>query len=116
MKWQEILPVLISIIIIILIAIIGRTNRFLAATTATMPINVALGMWIIYSSSGGDAKSVSEFSQGLLIAIIPTIGFLVTIWLASRAQLKIIPMLLLGYSVWAIGLALIFSIRKFIGT
>ena len=116
MKWQEILPVLISIIIIILIAIVGKTSRFLAAITATMPINVALGMWIIYSSSGGDTKSVTEFSRGMLIAIVPTIGFLVTVWLASRAQLKIIPMLLLGYSVWAIGLALIFSIRKFLGT
>mgnify|MGYP001553956423 FL=1 len=115
MKWQEIMPVLISIIIIILIAIIGRTSRFIAAITATMPINIALGMWIIYSSSGGDAKSVTEFSLGMLLAVFPSMGVLVAVWLASRAQVKIIPMLLLGYSVWAVGLVLIFGIRKLLG-
>ena len=116
MKWQDILPVLISIIIIILIAVIGRQSKSLAAITATMPINIALGIWIIYSSSDADSKSVTEFSLGMLLAVIPTHGFLITVWLASRAQLKIIPMLVLGYSVWALGLVLIFSIRKFVGT
>ena len=116
MKWQANLPVFISIIVIILIAIFQRQSKFVAAIIATMPVNVALGMWIVYSASEGDSESVIEFSQGLLIAIIPTLGFLITIWLASRAQLKIILMLALGYSVWALGLAVIFAIRKFVGT
>ena len=115
MKWGDVLPVLLSILIIILIAIIEKQSKFLAAITATMPLTAALGVWIVHSSSGGDASSVAEFSLGMLIAIIPTMCFILTVWLASRAQIKILPTLVLGYAVWGIGVALIFSIRKFIG-
>lgn len=115
MIWQDIVPVILSIVVIVLIAVIEKQSKFVAAISTTMPVTAALGVWIVYSSSSGDTTSVAEFTHGMLIALIPTIAFLVTVLLASRAQLKLVPILLLGYSIWAAGLALIFGTRKLAG-
>lgn len=112
MKMQDIFPVFVSITVIILIAVIEKQSKFFAAITATMPLTAALGLWIVYSSSSGDSRAVSEFSQGLVLAIIPTLGFLVSVWLLSRAGYKLLPMLTIGYSVWAVGLIVLVSIRR----
>jgi hypothetical protein len=112
MKMQDTIPVLVSIFVIILIAVIEKHSRFFAAITATMPLTAALGLWIVYSSSSGDSQAVSEFSLGLVLAIIPTLGFLLSVWLLSRAGYKLLPMLALGYSVWAAGMIILLSIRK----
>jgi hypothetical protein len=112
MKFQDVIPVIISITVIILIAVIERQSKFFAAITATMPLTAALGLWIVYSSSAGDSQAVSEFSLGLVLAIIPTLGFLLSVWLSSRAGYKLLPMLALDYSVWAVGLILLLGIRK----
>ena len=71
MKMEDLIPVLVSITVIILIAVIEKHSRFFAAITATMPLTAALGLWIVYSSSSGDSKAVTEFSQGMVLAIIP---------------------------------------------
>ena len=58
---------------------------------------------------------MDQFGQGLLIGILPTLGFLIVTWLVARAGMKLVPMLLIGYSVWGIGVGLTFLIRKVIG-
>ena len=65
MKTQDWLPVVISILVIILIAILEKQSRLIAAITATMPLAAPLGIWIVHSSSQGDRIAVSEFTQGL---------------------------------------------------
>lgn len=115
MKWQEILPVILSIVVIILVAVLEKQSKFIAAITATMPLTVPLALWIVYSSVGGDRASVTQFAQAMLLGIIPTIGFVITVWLASRAGLKLAPMILFGYSVWGIGSILIFALRNRLG-
>jgi hypothetical protein len=115
MKWQEILPVVISILVIILIAILEKQSKLIAAITATMPVTIALGLWIVHAAADGDSSAVSEFTLGMLLAIIPTLGFLVTVWLASRVEMKLVPMIVLGYSVWGIGTLLLFGMKRFLG-
>lgn len=114
MKWQDILPVVISIIVIILVAVLEKQSKMIAAITATMPLTVALALWIVYASVGGEQQAVSQFTTGLLLGIIPTVCFLVTVWFASRAGLKLIPLLLVGYAVWGIGAVLIYKLRDLI--
>ena len=115
MKLQTILPVLASIVIIILVAVVERQSKFAAAITAVMPIGATLALWIVYSSNEGDPQTMDQFGQGLLIGILPTLGFLIVTWLVARAGMKLVPMLLIGYSVWGIGVGLTFLIRKVIG-
>ncbi len=115
MKWQEIFPIIISIVIIILVGFLQRQSKALAAILATMPIITPLSLWIIYSGAHGERQAVSQFTQGLVIGIIPTLFFIVTLWLASRAGLKLAPLLTVSYSVWAVVLAIVLGLKRTIG-
>lgn len=115
MKSQDILPVLVSIIVIILVAVLKEQSKFAAAITATMPLNAPLALWVVYSSVGGDRESVGRFSLGMLFGIMPTFAFLVTAWLASRAGWKLAPTILLGYGAWAIGALILVGLRRVLG-
>ena len=99
MKTQNILPVLLSILVVILVAVLEKQSKFAAAITATMPIGATLAIWIVYSANSGDQQTMKDFSVGLLMGIVPTIGFLIAILASSRAGLKIVPMLLVEYMV-----------------
>jgi len=47
--------------------------------------------------------------------LLPTLAFLITVWLAARAGLKLVPMILMGYGVWAIGASLLYLLRNILG-
>jgi hypothetical protein len=115
LKTKEFLPVLFSIGVIILIAILQRQSKFVAAVTATMPINTALGWWIVYSANNGDQGTMEQFGLGMLLGIVPSIGFIATSWLAARAGLKLLPILLVGYGAWGVGVGLIWLLRRALG-
>jgi len=114
-KSQNILPVLLSIVVIILVAILQRHSKLVAAITATMPLSAPLALWIVYASADGDRATVAQFSRGLLIGLVPTIGFIFAVWLAARAGLKLVPLLLIGYGVWGMVLAVVVVIRRSLG-
>ncbi len=115
MKTQDILPVLVSIVVIILVAVLEKQSKFAAAITATMPIGATLAIWIVYSANSGDQETMQDFSVGLLMGIMPSIGFLFAAWFAFRAGLKLMPMLLVGYAVWGTLLGLIILLRRILG-
>lgn len=115
MKTQEILPVILSILVIILVAVLEKQSKLFAALTATMPLTTPLALWIVYASSAGDKSVVSQFSFSLVLSLIPTFAFLITVWLAARAGMKLGPMILTGYTVWAAGAALLYLLRNMLG-
>ena len=115
MKTQDVLPVILSIIVIILVAVLEKQSKFAAAITATMPIGATLAIWIVYSANSGDQETMKEFTTGLLLGIIPSLGFLFAAWFASRAGLKLVPLLLAGFAVWGALLGVIVLIRRAVG-
>ena len=115
MKTQDVLPVILSIIVIILVAVLERQSKLFAAITATMPLAAPLALWIVYSSSGGDQEAVSNFTLSMFLGFLPTLAFIVTVWLAARAGVKLVPMLLTGYGVWAAGASLLYLLRNLLG-
>jgi len=115
MKSQDILPVVLSIVVIILVAVLEKQSKLIAAVTATMPLTAPLALWIVYSSNAGDKTTFSQFSLSLLLGLIPTLAFLVTVWLAARAGMKLAPMILTGYGVWAVGATILFFLRNTLG-
>jgi hypothetical protein len=115
MKWNEIAPVMISVTVIILVAVLQRQSKLIAGVTATMPVTIPLALWIVYSSNHGDQAAVAQFTQSLVTGIIPTAAFVATIWLASRAGMKLLPMIGLGYTVWGTILATVIWIRRMWG-
>ncbi|HSL41976.1 MAG TPA: hypothetical protein VK897_00995 [Anaerolineales bacterium] len=115
MKTQDILPVLLSIIVIILVAILEKQSKLVAALTATMPLAAPLALWIVYTSNAGDRSAMSQFSLSLLLGLIPTFAFLIAVWLAARAGMKLAPMILTGYGVWAMGATILYLLRHTLG-
>ena len=112
--WSRVAPVLISIGIIILIAIVRQYSKTFAAIAATMPLNIPLGMWIVYSGSEDRQAAMTEFSQAAAMNIIPTLVFLIVAWQLSKAGYSVIPTIVIGYITWAICLGLIFLIRALV--
>ena len=115
MKTQDILPVVLSIIVIVLVAVLEKQSKLFAALAATMPLATPLALWIVYSSNAGDKAAVSQFSLSLLLGIVPTAAFLVTVWLAARSGMKLAPMILTGYGVWAAGAVILYFLRNAFG-
>jgi hypothetical protein len=115
MKSQDIVPVVLSIVVIILVAVLEKQSKLFAALTATMPLAAPLALWIVYSSNAGDNTAVSQFSLSLLLGLLPTMAFLLTVWLAARGDMKLVPMILMGYGVWAIGATILYLLRNTLG-
>jgi len=112
MRTQDVFPVVISVLVIILIAVIENQSKTIAAITAVMPLTAPLALWIVYSSSGGEQAAMSEFTLGLILGLLPTLGFAVAAWLAVRGGWKLGPVLLVGYGTWGIGTLLIALLRN----
>ena len=112
--WRDVGPVIVSILIIIAVAIVRSYSRTAAAMLATMPINVPLAMWVVYSGAGGDRTIMAQFTQSMLIAIGPTVIFILVVWLAARAGWRLAPMLAAGYLVWGICLGAALLLRQFL--
>ena len=115
MKSQDILPVFVSIVVIIVVAVLEKQSKLLAALVATMPLTAPLALWIVYSSNSGDKVAVSQFSLSLLLGLLPSMGFLVVVWLAARAGMKLVPLLAIGYGVWAVGAGILYLFRNMLG-
>ncbi len=112
---QEYLPVAISVVIIVLVAVLEKRSKLVAAVTATMPIKVPLALWVVYAANQGQQEIMEGFSRSLVVGILPTIAFLVAAWLSAKAGLKLIPTLLIGYLVWGVGVGLTFFYRTVLG-
>ena len=112
MDWNRILPVIVSIIIIISIAVLRQYSRTLAAVASVMPINIPLGMWIVYAGEQGNRqKALAEFSAAMVPGIIPTLIFLLVVWQTTRIGWELLPSIGIGYLAWAIGLGVVLLVR-----
>ena len=109
--WSRVLPVVLSIGVIIMVAIVREHSRTFAAIAATMPINVPLAMWIVFSGDNDPAVRAA-FSEGMLLGIFPTIAFLVVAWLVVRAGWLLVPTLIIGYVTWGISLFALLTLRR----
>jgi hypothetical protein len=115
MKSQDILPVILSVIVIIVVAIIEKQSKVIAAITATMPITAALALWIVYASSNGEKSATTQFSLSMVFGFIPTFFFMVAAWLAARAGWRLSGILVAGYGTWAIGVGIVYFLRQTLG-
>lgn len=115
MKVQDLIPVLLSMTVIALVAVLEKQSKLFSALTATMPLNAPLALWIVYSANAGEKSAMTQFSSSLILGLIPSLAFLIVVWLAARAGMKFLPMILTGYSVWALGATLLYLFRNMIG-
>lgn len=111
-QWAKLLPVFVSIGVIITVAIAREYSRTFAAIAAVMPINIPLGMWIVTAGQDDPQAALAEFSEALLINIVPTLIFMVVAWQMTRAGFGLVPTIFGGYVAWGIALGLVFFVRQ----
>jgi hypothetical protein len=111
--WGRVLPVIVSICIIIAIAILREYSKTLAAIAVTMPVNLPLGLWLVYGTS--TKAEMEQFTRSLFLNLLPTIFFVIITWQAARAGWKLVPMIVAGYISWGIGLGVLLLVRQAIG-
>lgn len=111
-SWARVLPVLVSIGIIILVAVLREYSRTFAAIAATMPINVPLALWIVAAGDDHNPEAMKQFTQAILINFWPTLIFIVIVFLAARAGWRLLPMIAAGYVGWGISLGLILLFKQ----
>jgi hypothetical protein len=109
---QDIGPVIVSILIIIVIALARAYSKTLAAITATMPINIMLALWIIYAGEKGDQTTMIRFTGSMVIGVGATLACVVGMWLASRVGWRIVPTIMAGYLAWGVTLVLVYAFRQ----
>ncbi len=102
MNLQKIFPVLTSIAIIIIVAILRDRSRAAAAVLATMPLNVPLALWIVSTGSDNDPQVMSDFVRSLIVSLIPSFIWLGVVFLAVRAGWNLWLVLGAGYAVWGV--------------
>jgi hypothetical protein len=114
-NWRRIAPVLASIAIIIGIAVLRARSKVLAAVTATMPVSIALGLWIVYVAEDGDQTAVVAFARSMLLGLIATATWPFAVWLAARAGWGLPRLLLVGYVAWGIATGVILLLQSLLG-
>ncbi len=110
--WSKVLPVVVSIAVIILVAIVQELSPRLAAITATMPIGVPLALWIVWASQGGNSDAMAQFAGGLFVGLIPTLLFVIAAWILLKAGWGLVPVLAAGYAVWGVALIVMLQIQR----
>ena len=111
MNFQKTLPVLTSIGLILLVALLRDRSRALAAVLATMPINVPLALWVVASGSNHDPQVMASFVRSLIISLIPSFIWLGVVFMAIRAGWNLWVAIGAGYGVWAVLIVGLFWLR-----
>jgi hypothetical protein len=114
-KSSDIFPIVISIVVIILVAVLQKYSKLFAAVTATMPLTIPLSLWVVYASTQGDRAQVEEFTQSLVVGVIPTLAFTLSLWLLARLGFKLAPLLVMSYGVWGGVLLALIGVRRILG-
>ncbi|MBW4437384.1 MAG: hypothetical protein KME04_09640 [Pleurocapsa minor GSE-CHR-MK-17-07R] len=113
--WQRVLPVLVSIAILIVVAIVRSTSRTAAVILATMPINIPLAMYVITNggalSEASDRQAFVDFLGGAIIGLIPTFLFMVVAYVTARAGWGFWQVIGAGYLAWGVCLVLVLGIQ-----
>jgi len=96
----------ITNIIIVFCAQIGKKFPTLGGLIATMPLTSLLVLLWLYTDNPGDFQLMTAYTRGVLWGIIPTILFFAAVYLCFRRQLPLPLVLSAGFGVWLAGAAI----------
>jgi uncharacterized membrane protein (GlpM family) len=83
---ERLVPVALSVLIILLVAVAQERSRHLAAIVATMPLTAPLAMWVVFSASRGDQRQTADFAGSMVIGSVASLVFVLACWLSLRQQ------------------------------
>ena len=110
--FDKALPVVASVAIIVLVAIVQERSRDLAAIVATLPLTAPLAAWIVFSASGGDHPHTAEFVRSMLAASIANVLFIVACWYGLQQRWPFALVMLVAFGVWGVLVAVPYLVRR----
>lgn len=102
MNIQKALPVITSIAIILLVAFLRDRSKTLAVILSTMPINITLGLWVIFGTGDYNQGTATLYVRALLPGLSATMAWIVVVFILLRLGLNLLPAVFGGYAVWAV--------------
>jgi uncharacterized membrane protein (GlpM family) len=97
---DRIVPVVLSVVIIVLVAVAQARSRHLAAILATMPLTAPLAMWVVFSASSGDQRQTADFVWSMVIGSVASLVFVLACWFGLRREWGLVATLALAAAVW----------------
>ena len=88
-----------------MLASVGAAGLALAAVLALPPVDLTLELVVARARENARVVRLARLESERSEAV----------WLAARAGMKLVPMLLVGYGVWGIILALVVTLRRSLG-
>jgi len=97
---ERIVPVVLSVLVIVIVAIVQERSRHLAAVVATMPLTAPLAMWIVYSASRGDGRQTADFAGSMIVGTSASLVFVLACWFGFRQAWSFGATLALASAIW----------------
>ena len=69
MNLQKTLPVVSSIVIILVVAVLRERSKTLATIFAVMPINMPLALWVMVSSGPDNTSVLTTYVRSFMIGL-----------------------------------------------
>ena len=109
---EKTLPVVASVAIIVLVAVVQQRSRDLAAILASLPLTAPLAAWIVFSASGGDHQHTAQFVRSMLAASIATVIFVLACWYGFRQQWPFPIVMATAFGIWGVLVAMPYLVRR----
>ncbi len=97
---ERVVPVVLSVLIILLVAVAQERSRHLAAIIATMPLTAPLAMWIVFSASSSDQRQTADFVGSMVIGSVASLVFVVACWFGLRLEWGFLITLAFASAMW----------------
>ena len=103
---ERVLPVLLSVLVIVLVALIQERSRYLGAVIAAMPLTGPLAMWIVFSASQGDQRQTAEFVGSMVVGFAASFVFILVCWFGFRQEWGFMVTMIVAAAIWAASVSL----------
>ena len=95
---ERAVPVVLSVLIIVLVAVVQERSRYLAAVLATMTTPFA--MWIVFSASEGDQRHTADFVGSMVLGSAASLVFILGCWFGLRQAWGFLVTLVIASAIW----------------
>lgn len=102
MTTSRLIPVILSIVVLLLVAVVQERSKYLAAIIATMPVSAPLALWVVYAANRDHPEQVASFTLSMAAGLIATGAFVLVAWVCLRLRFPLAIVLLVGYAAWAV--------------
>lgn len=105
MNLQKTLPVITSVLIILVVALLRDRSKTLATIFATMPINMPLALWVLVSAGTDNPVVTAGYVRTLVVGLVPAFLWLGVVYLGLRLGWSLLGAIAAGYVLWVVLIA-----------